>query len=422
MKPRLSRRSLFSQKLDRVAAAAYFLGAIVPLGALAWVVQRHEFQGDGAFVWVGLLVSIAVLSLGAFLALKRTTRESLDRMERDSVRLKGLLTASNELAQLPDSRACADSLMRHAGRIAHAGGAFVAGRNEQGQWTVTGSAGVAEAEALLDEPLCEALDRVTATDGTELEVAGGGLLCLGVRPESGDSSALVVLPPAGDAFTEGTQEALATLGSLGEVALNNSDLRHAQRNFFAHVTELLTTALDAHLGYHGGHGHRSAELSNLVGHELGLGREQLQSLHFAALLHDIGMLKLDRNLDYSPAAWKPHCRHGHDMLKQIRLWETSAPIVLSHHERWDGTGYPDQLAGEEIPIESRILSVCDAFDSMTAKSSYREQMSFDQALGELDLCAGSQFDPTVVAAFRKLAAEGVIEPAGANVGEEVLIG
>jgi hypothetical protein len=415
MKSRLNRRSLFSQQLDRAAFAAYFLGAIVPLGALAWVVQRNELHGDGAFAWIGLLVSITVLSLGAFLALRRTTRASLDRMERDQQRLTGLLVACDELAQLPDSHSCAEALMHHASRLAKASGAFLAERGEDGEWSVRGATGVAEADALLDEPLCETLDRITGADGPDEEVAGGGLLCVGVRPDSSEPSALVVLPHAGDAFTEATREAVTTLGSLGEVALSNSDLRHAQRNFFAHVTELLTTALD-------GHGHRSAELANLVGHEMGLERERLQALHFAALLHDIGMLKLDRNLAYSPSAWKPHSRHGYEMLRQIRLWETSAPIVLSHHEHWDGTGYPDGLAGEAVPIEARILSVCDAFDSMTAQSSYREQMAFAQALDELETCSGTQFDPAVVAAFKKLVDGGVIEPAGVEVEEPALIG
>ncbi len=422
MKPPLNRRSLFAQQLDRTAFASYFLGAIVPLGALAWVVQRNELQGDGALAWVSLLVSITALSLGAFLALRRTTRDALSRMDRDQSRLTSLLSASDEISQLPDRHACADALLRHAGRIAKAAGAFVAERGEDGNWTTSSTAGLSEAEALLDEPLCEAIERVTQPGGPLHELAGGGLLCVGVRPEGGEPAAMVVVPHAGVAFTEGTREALSTLGSLGAVALSNSDLRHAQRNFFAHVTELLTTALDVHLGYHGGHGHRSAELCNRVGHAMGLERKELQNLHFAALLHDIGMLKLDRNLDFAPSAWKPHSRHGFEMLRQIRLWENSAPIVLSHHERWDGMGYPEQLAGTDITVEARILAVCDAFDSMTSKSSYREQMSFSQALGELGLCSGTQFDPEVVTAFQNLVDEGVIEPVGADVEEPALVG
>ena len=95
--------------------------------------------------------------------------------------------------------------------------------------------------------------------------------------EGAAPTVLVTIPAAGQAFTEATDDALGTLGTLSGVALANADLRHAQRNFFAHVTELLTTALDAHLGYHGGHGHRTAELSNRVGHALGLDPDRLQA-------------------------------------------------------------------------------------------------------------------------------------------------
>ncbi len=96
------------------------------------------------------------------------------------------------------------------------------------------------------------------------------------------------------------------------------------------------------------------------------------------------------------------------MLGGIRLWEHLAPIVLSHHERYDGTGYPDQQAGDDIPLESRIIAICDAFDSMTSNSSYKMAMPTEDALQEINDGAGTQFDPDLARRFHRLVRDGVI--------------
>ena len=95
-------------------------------------------------------------------------------------------------------------------------------------------------------------------------------------------------------------------------------------------------------------------------------RSRLQRLHFAALLHDIGMLKLDSSLQHDSKLCAKHTLLGSRMLGRIRLWQELAPIVHHHHEWFDGRGYPDGIAGEAIPLESRIIALCDAFDSMTS--------------------------------------------------------
>ena len=200
--------------------------------------------------------------------------------------------------------------------------------------------------------------------------------------------------------------ALSTLAALAAVALHNGDLRDAQRNFFAHVTDIIVNALDAHLEFHQGHGNRVAQLANRLGRALGLDDAGMQRLHFAALLHDIRMLKLDRAQQMNRKTCDKHTIIGSRMLGRIRVWKDIAPIIHHHHERWDGSGYPDGISGSEIPLESRIIAVCDAFDSMTSHSSYRDAMTLDEALAELEACRGTQFDPDLVEAFRTLAAAG----------------
>jgi putative nucleotidyltransferase with HDIG domain len=247
-------------------------------------------------------------------------------------------------------------------------------------------------------------------------------------PEQGrpwDDTAAAVIPLAGDDMPIGAlvvirtntdapidamlMDALSTLAALASVSMRNSDLRDAQRNFFSHVTELLVNALDSHLQHQSGHGSRVAQYANRVGRELKLDEKQLQRLHFSALLHDIGMLRIDRTLLLNAAACDKHPNIGARMLERIRLWQDLAPIVLHHHEHFDGRGYPQCLAGEEIPLEARIIAVCEAFDVMVSSESYKVALEISEAVQELNDCKGSQFDPRIVETFLDLVERGVIE-------------
>ncbi len=201
---------------------------------------------------------------------------------------------------------------------------------------------------------------------------------------------------------------LRALAGVAAVALRAAALRDLQRNFFSHTTEILVGALDAYLDYHAGHGPRVARAANHLGRALGLGEEPLRRLHFAALLHDLGMLRIQRTKRYSRRVCRRHAQLGARMLSGISVWADLAPLVRHHHEWFDGSGYPDGLAGEEIPLEARIISVCDAFDSMTSATSYKRARPLEEAIAELDAGAGSQFDPRLVRRFRALVARGDI--------------
>ena len=143
---------------------------------------------------------------------------------------------------------------------------------------------------------------------------------------------------------------------------------------------------------------------------LELDEQQLQRLHFSSLLHDLGMLRIDRPLLDTKKAFVQHPRIGARMLERIRLWKDLAPIVLHHHERFDGTGYPEGIAAEEIPLEARIIAVCEAFDVMVSDATYKDTKSVPEAVAELERFAGSQFDPEIVRTFLGLVERGVIEP------------
>ena len=147
-----------------------------------------------------------------------------------------------------------------------------------------------------------------------------------------------------------------------------------------------------------------------VARELGVPPEQLGSIRQAAELHDIGKVAISDTIlaktgPLDEAEWafvRTHTAIGERILAAAPVLAHVAQLVRHSHERWDGKGYPDGLAGEEIPLGSRIVSVCDSFDAMVAGRPYREARNFQSALAELVDCAGSQFDPDVVAAFVRI--------------------
>jgi putative nucleotidyltransferase with HDIG domain len=150
-----------------------------------------------------------------------------------------------------------------------------------------------------------------------------------------------------------------------------------------------------------------AALSDMVTRRLGLDENERRHIHFGALLHDIGKVRVGRAVLESPERWtdslrermQQHALLGSEMLRPIALWEDVLPIIAAHHERWDGKGYPRGMAGEEIPLGARVVAVADAFDAMTRSTPHAGTRTPEEALGELEGCAGTQFDPRMVRLF-----------------------
>jgi putative nucleotidyltransferase with HDIG domain len=155
------------------------------------------------------------------------------------------------------------------------------------------------------------------------------------------------------------------------------------------------------------HGAGVAHLAVTLGWRLGLGGERLDTLCRAALLHDVGKRYVPREVLEKPGPLLTHERQlveahagvGASMLQQAGL-RAEAAVVRNHHERWDGTGYPDRLHGDAIPLESRIIAVADTFDAMTSDRPYRAAMPADVALDEIERVAGSQLDPSAASLVR----------------------
>jgi putative nucleotidyltransferase with HDIG domain len=417
--------SIFSQSLDRAVFVVYFLGAVVPLMALGYFVQGYVLPGlDERFesvAVIGSVVGIAMLSLAAFFTLRRLARTTLARMDADRRRLATLLEVSRTLSLAPHAAEVLDTVARCALDLLGARGAVVLSRAKPEEAFSVRSAAGMDARRHWDElegELQEAVELATREGRPVVAGAGGAVdphgysaAVVPVEARSRGAGALVALRPGGDlGFGPRELDALAALAGTASVALHNADLHETQRNFFTHVTDVLVTALDAHLDQQGGHSHRVAQYANRIGRLLGMDDHQLERLHFASLLHDIGMLKLDRAHHRSRTAAEKHPQLGFRMLHRIRLWEDIAPFVQHHHEWYDGSGYPGGLASDAIPLESRIIMVADAFDAMTSDTSYKAARTPEEACRELREGAGTQFDPKIVSAMLELLEQGAIEP------------
>ncbi|MBI4680118.1 MAG: HD domain-containing protein [Nitrospirae bacterium] len=169
----------------------------------------------------------------------------------------------------------------------------------------------------------------------------------------------------------------------------------------------LSAAIEAKSPWTKGHSERVTEYALQTGKEMGLSEDDLEKLKIAGLLHDIGKIgtydgvldKPGKLTDEEYEMVKRHPKKGEDMLLPIKQLRHIIPWIKWHHERYDGKGYPDGLKGEGIPLQARILSVADAFDSMMAERPYRETPGKEKAIEELKRSSGSQFDPKVVEAF-----------------------
>ncbi len=171
--------------------------------------------------------------------------------------------------------------------------------------------------------------------------------------------------------------------------------------------EALAGAVDARDPYTYGHCRRVADIASSLAVQMGLPEMDRTSLELAALLHDIGKIGVPDNVlrKVTPltkddaAAIHQHPEMGYRMLSALRFLGNGLAAVRYHHERYDGSGYPFSLSGDQIPLLARVLAVADAFDAITSDRPYRRARSKDQGLEEVKRCAGSQFDPSVVKAF-----------------------
>jgi HD-GYP domain-containing protein (c-di-GMP phosphodiesterase class II) len=238
----------------------------------------------------------------------------------------------------------------------------------------------------------------------------GGDYATRVRVRSGNE-----VGELADAFNQMGDEIQRSIEEIRQAAARNKSL-------FMGSIRMLANAIDEKDPYTRGHSERVAFYSMLVARHMGMSADEVEKVHLSGIIHDVGKIGIEDKILRKPAAlteeeyeiMKQHPRKGEYILEAVPLLKQMAGAGLMHHENWDGSGYPDGLKGDQIPLLGRIVSVADAFDAMTTDRPYSKAMTFEAALARLRFLADKKFDSRCVAAIERAAAAGELTPAKAR--------
>jgi putative nucleotidyltransferase with HDIG domain len=211
----------------------------------------------------------------------------------------------------------------------------------------------------------------------------------------------------GSDFDERDLEAVVSVAATIAMAIENTRLHQTVLDSYRSTIVTLAAAIDAKDPYTCGHSQRVMEYALMGGKMLSLPAEDMETLEYASILHDIGKISIDAKIlnkadTLTPAEWdiiRQHPMTGARLLKEIPFLEKASDFVLYHHERYDGTGYPYGLKGEDIPLEARLIAVADAFDTMITDRAYKRAIPTEDGIKELYRCSGTQFCPITVDAL-----------------------
>jgi diguanylate cyclase (GGDEF)-like protein len=410
------------------AAAVVLLVAVRQLFAQRELLSAHRELELAHEELAALATTDPVTMLPNHRALVTAIDEELSRSQRQGLSFALVFFDVDHFKLFNDSvgHAAGDTALRELGEVARS---CKRGMDTIGRW------GGEEFVALLPEASADAAMAVTQRLRA---VIAAHSFSIAERPHLTSSFGVAVYP--GDGVTRaqlieaadqamyaakrfGRNQAFAAADPVVE-ALGAVSHRGAARDEDAlgGSVEALALLVDERDAGAGAHASEVADLAGRLAVELGCDHSQLSTIRMAARLHDIGKVAVPDAILMKPGAltkaeWtlvKQHPVVGGDVLRLIPALRSIAPLVRAHHERWDGTGYPDGLAGEDIPLEARILSVADALDAMLSERPDGAAMREADALSEVIRCSGTQFDPRVVAALgRMLDSQGPGNPAPA---------
>ena len=278
---------------------------------------------------------------------------------------------------------------------------------------VIASLGMDDLEPFIADALFEFTRRVKTENAPIVENESdklpdsSGLVNLSALPVAArgkESGVLLLANKRSGDFNEQDTKLLLSIGQHAGVALENVRLHHELNEAYASTIAVLADAIEAKDAYTRGHCESVMRLAVEVGRRLELKGEKLDEVRYSALLHDVGkigvpdgiLLKPGKLMDEEFMIIQKHPAIGRDLVSRVPTLNRLTDAILHHHEKWDGSGYPEGLAGEGIPLVARIVGAVDAFDAMTTPRPYRDVVSHEDALTELKRCAGTQFDPQIV--------------------------
>jgi HD-GYP domain-containing protein (c-di-GMP phosphodiesterase class II) len=391
------------------------------LGTITFVILKFafdflEYVPEESIL--AMLTITAALVMTSFCVFRKISGNAIFEIERYSGKLHSILTTTRETRETLYTDLLLEKIMEvsteltgaESGAIMFAEGdslvlkvAKGTGKPRPVGLTIPKTQGVAGLVASTGTPLI-------ANDAGPYGCEAGNVLCVPLKVRSDVIGALEVMNKKEAPFNYEDEELLSYFADHAAVSLKMARLCEDAKNFQIHLTNILIDAMENFVPEKRGHSKRVAKYALAVADAMGMTEAGKKRLYNASLLHDIGFLRI-RHEGPRPPDYRAHPAVASEMLEPINIFSDITDIILHHHERYDGKGYPHGLSGEAIPVESRIIAIAEAFDAMMSKDSYKkigrvyEDSDFPFTDGYLDAVeeirknSGTQFDPGLADVF-----------------------
>jgi len=391
---------------------------------------------------VVILVTVAILMLVDMYLANTATKRAITKIEEYRNKLSYLLETTSDIREIVYGDVLLDKIINSSIKItgADAGSILLAEGNKVVFKTVKG---IEESKLLgYSAPKSQGIAGWVIENGSTVRLDDAGkdsrfdpevdkitgyrtksILCVPLKLSTGTLGAVELFNKKDGPFSYEDEELISYFADQAAISIDRAKFYEDQRNYEIHLTDILLNAIEHFSPEKRGHSTRVAKYSNMIAKATNMSEDEKKRLHRASLFHDIGFIKIKDVL--SKEDYKAHCKTAYEMLHPINFYADIAPIILHHHERYDGKGYPSGLHGEDIPLESRIIAIAEAFDTMVSSDSYRytegmvnvEEIPFTDrfhsAIEELKNNAGTQFDPKLIEIFvstiDKLSLEGALQ-------------
>lgn len=386
-----------------------------------------------------MLVIMAVFIVAGFLLVKTISKNAIKAIDAYSSKLNTLLITSKDIQEIVHSDVLLEKIMDVSLKITVAdGGSLVLLEGDKlvfkmvrGSkvsslmgftipksvgiigWVIDNGSVVRVDDAKKDSRFYPDIDEVTGYETRSV-------LCVPLRLSSGVIGALQFVSKEYGAFNKEDDDIISYFADQAALSIEKAKFYEDEKNFEIHLTNILSNINDR-ITEKRGHSKRIAKYTLLMAQAMNMSEDEQKRLYRASLLHDIGFLNIRPEDISSVDHYRSHSQLGYEMLKPINFYADISPIILHHHERYDGKGYPSGLKADAIPIGSRMIAIAEAFDAMVSKDSYKctgkiiskevkpSIVGIESAIEELKRNANTQFDPKLVEVFVKNISEDYIE-------------
>lgn len=411
----------FFDNIRRTVKISHFVASIIPLALLVYFAIYVAKDSTGEVpVHIGILLVLAVaVSVLGLILMTKSTNSSIVSAQDLYKKLNSLFGITKQFRETLYLDVLLGQIMQSAIELndAESGSLLLYDEKDNLKYRVNFGENAEKMDNKIIEPGKGVASWVAEKGEPALinDISGDSRFSLDFDSETGfetRSAMCVPLIHAGEVigaivlrnkksgpFTKEDEALLHSLADQASISITQNRMNEKQHSDFIHITEILVGAQD-YIQNKKGHARRVANYANLIGKQLNFSDPELRRLYHASLLHDVGMLKVDTNDHKVKEKVMQHPQLGHDLIKSISLWNDLADIILNHHERYDGTGYPMAKKEDDIPIEARILLVADTFDELTNSYSSQKQLDYGSALDEIETHSGTQFDPEIVQALK----------------------